>query len=385
MNATPSFTIGSAGSPTPSIPVIASRHGVGLVGVGHHLDGVGLRRPGRARRAPSGRRSSRTPWCSCPRWTSPAVSSRNRPRQAISSRPVVTSQTARGRTEMRRPTFDQNPVWVGSGERNAGRLGQKTQRPVITSSAGSSVIITSRVTPTPIAATGPRPRVEFISANSQAQHAEHHRDGAGHDGRRGPVQGERHRLVPVLVAAQLLAVARHQQQGVVGAGTDDEDREDRVALAVDRQVGVLRQQVDQRLRAEQRDAGAEDRQDPQDRAAVGEQQDQDHHAERRAQQRGVDAGERLGGVGRLAAGTRDVHVEPVALGRDLAQLVGDVGHRVPAVGAEVEVDQGLHGLAVLGRHRARATSPSTPSSCANSSACSAAAAMSASVSPPSRS
>ena len=44
-------------------------------------------------------------------------------------------------------------------------MGQKTHRPVITSSAGSSVIITSRVTPTPIAATGPRPRVEFISAN----------------------------------------------------------------------------------------------------------------------------------------------------------------------------------------------------------------------------
>jgi hypothetical protein len=58
-----------------------------------------------------------------------------------------------------------SPVAVGSTDPNVGRFGQNIQRPKITSSAGRNVIITSRVTTTPIALTGPRPAVEFISAN----------------------------------------------------------------------------------------------------------------------------------------------------------------------------------------------------------------------------
>ena len=46
-------------------------------------------------------------------------------------------------------------------------MGQKTQRPQITSSAGSSVTITSMVTATPMARTGPRPAVELRSANDR--------------------------------------------------------------------------------------------------------------------------------------------------------------------------------------------------------------------------
>ena len=45
-----------------------------------------------------------------------------------------------------------------------GRIGQNIQRPKMTSRAGSRVIIARRVTPTPMAHTGPRPAVEFISA-----------------------------------------------------------------------------------------------------------------------------------------------------------------------------------------------------------------------------
>ena len=73
-------------------------------------------------------------------------------------------QTIRGRTAMRRPVRAQKPRVVGSAEPYPGLAGQNTQRPVITSSAGSSVIIESRATPTPIASTGPRPLVEFSSA-----------------------------------------------------------------------------------------------------------------------------------------------------------------------------------------------------------------------------
>ena len=50
------------------------------------------------------------------------------------------------------------------GAEGRATLGQNIQRPKITSSAGSRVIIASRVTPTPMAHTGPRPAVEFISA-----------------------------------------------------------------------------------------------------------------------------------------------------------------------------------------------------------------------------
>ena len=72
------------------------------------------------------------------------------------------------------------------------------------------------------------------------------RDGgrAGEDRGPGAVQGEGHRLVPVLVAAQLLAVAGDEQQRVVRAGAEDEHGEDARALRVDHQAGVPGQQVD---------------------------------------------------------------------------------------------------------------------------------------------
>ena len=159
---------------------------------------------------------------------------------------------------------------------------------------------TTRVTAMPMAATGPRPRVEFMSAASRQSMPEDHRAAAGQHRGPGTVHRLGHGLVPVAVQPQFLAVAGDQQEGVVGAGADDQDGEDARALGVDGQVGVAGEQVDQRLRAVQRDHGREDRQDPQDRAAVGEQQDQDHDAEGGEEQGAVDAGERLGGVGRVA-------------------------------------------------------------------------------------
>ena len=48
-----------------------------------------------------------------------------------------------------------------------GRSGQNTQRPKMTSSAGSRVIMAHRPTATPMAITGPRLLVEFSSATSR--------------------------------------------------------------------------------------------------------------------------------------------------------------------------------------------------------------------------
>ena len=118
--------------------------------------------------------------------------------------------------------------------RRSGRTGQKIQRPKITRSAGSSVTMTSRVTRDADGEDRPRLAVELRSAKSQAQQADHDGRGAGEDRGRRPVQRERHRLVPVLVAAQLLAISGHQQQRVVGAGADHQDAQDVLALVVDR-------------------------------------------------------------------------------------------------------------------------------------------------------
>ncbi len=78
---------------------------------------------------------------------------------------MVPTHTRRGWGLIQAATLAQKPDSVGSGEPNAGRLGQKIHRPVMTRSAGSSVTITRYVTAMPTAATGPSPAVEFISAS----------------------------------------------------------------------------------------------------------------------------------------------------------------------------------------------------------------------------
>lgn len=77
------------------------------------------------------------------------------------------TQILRGWTANRCPVRAQNPCSVGSGVPKCGTTGQKTQRPKITSSAGRRVSMAISAMATPIAATGPRPRVEFISAASR--------------------------------------------------------------------------------------------------------------------------------------------------------------------------------------------------------------------------
>ena len=81
----------------------------------------------------------------------------------------------------------------------------------------------------------------------QAQQADDDGRATGDDGRPGAVQRVRHRLVAILVVPQLLAVAGHQQQRVVDAGTQRQDAEDRRALAVDGEPEALGQHVDEAL------------------------------------------------------------------------------------------------------------------------------------------
>jgi hypothetical protein len=62
------------------------------------------------------------------------------------------------------------------------------------------------------------------------------------------VEGLRHGLVFVLVAPQLFAISRDQQQRVIRAGAEHQHRQDPLTLAVDQQACVARQAVDRRRR-----------------------------------------------------------------------------------------------------------------------------------------
>ena len=72
----------------------------------------------------------------------------------------------------------------------------------------------------------------------------------------GAPQRDRHRLVTVFLATEFLAEPRDEQERVIGAGTEDQHREDAGALGVDGEPGMHGQQVDQRLRDCKGDTGA---------------------------------------------------------------------------------------------------------------------------------
>jgi hypothetical protein len=89
------------------------------------------------------------------------------PKATAPSTTLAATQVSRGRRAIATPTRAHKLVWVWSGVPKDGRIGQNTHRPQITSRAGSKVSMASTPTPMPIAATGPRPEVEFKSANSR--------------------------------------------------------------------------------------------------------------------------------------------------------------------------------------------------------------------------
>ena len=90
---------------------------------------------------------------------------------------------------------------VGSGEPNVGRLGQNIHRPKITSSAGQQGDHHQERDGDADGEDRTEAGRRVQVGEGQAQHADHDGGGAGQDRRGGAVQRERHRLVPVLVAA----------------------------------------------------------------------------------------------------------------------------------------------------------------------------------------
>jgi hypothetical protein len=137
--------------------------------------------------------------------------------------------------------------------------------------------------------------------------------------------------VAVLEVVQLLAVASHQEEGVVDTRAEDEHAEDAGALVVDGEIGILREQVDHALSGGDRADAAQQEQDRQLEAAIGDQQDHEDDPQCGQQHDAVDTGERLHLVGVDGGRAADAHVEAVGAACGLLEIVDDVGEHVPAV------------------------------------------------------
>lgn len=137
------------------------------------------------------------------------------------------------------------------------------------------------------------------------------------------------------MAGQFLPEAGGQQEGVVGGGTDHEDEEDALHLAVDAHHVVVGEHVDDRAGERQCEHGAENDHQGQQQAAVDEQQDHQDRHQGHGEQESVDAREGVGQVGLAGGGTGDPHggVGHAFGGRPDA--VEGVGEPVAQVGSQL--------------------------------------------------
>ena len=148
--------------------------------------------------------------------------------------------------------------------------------------------------------------------------------------RRSPaatVQGNGHRLMPVLVPAQLFAVSGDEQQRIVGPA-EDQAQSDARALGVDGDDVVLAEQVDSRLGTQQRDDA---RDEGQQATAQGFGRSRATARPRHCPRRGAACrpGPRhLGEVAETPPGPVDVHRQPVS---STVEIVAHLGDDTPSV------------------------------------------------------
>ena len=154
-----------------------------------------------------------------------------------------------------------------------------------------------------------------------------------------------HRLVPVLVPAQLLPIAGHDEQRIVRAGTEHEHQQDARGLRVDGDACVLGQQVHDGLGDGERHERGDHREQPHHRAAIGQQQDHDDHGHRRIEQGGVNSVEGFGEVRRDTSRSGDVRRQPVGgIADDLGHLVDDLADLEPAALTGIDLGDDLQRL-----------------------------------------
>ncbi len=185
----------------------------------------------------------------------------------------------------------------------------------------------------------------------QAEQRRDHRRRRGEDRRPGGGQGRLHRLVAVGRVVQLLAVAGDQQQRVVGAGAEDEDRHDRARLAVDRHP-QLGDAVADRAREGLGEEHRGERDEEEHRRAVDDDQEEDHQADRGQQQGAVDPFEDFDRVGREPGAAGDLDFEAAAGVADLFAPVLDRVEDPFALAVALDVGADDRRLAVFGADRA---------------------------------
>ena len=234
----------------------------------------------------------------------------NRPIERIASSARVPATKSVVRRLTASPTR-RHSEWpsASDSEPRCGTFGQNTQRPKSTSVAGRATSANVAATTMPTAQATPSPRVVGNTREREAEHPEHDRRGAGQHGVRGLPQRDAHRLEPVVDLAQLVAVARDQQECVVSPGSEDQHRQDAGRRLVPRDVEPGQDLGGQHRGGLVGDPDDEQRDHPQDRAAVGDHQQERDHRRRCGQQAEVGTVEhgRQVGLDRGGSGDLDPH------------------------------------------------------------------------------
>ena len=167
----------------------------------------------------------------------------------------------------------------------------------------------------------------------EGEQAQDHGRGARDDGLGRAPHGVGHRGPAVLGRAELVAVARDEQQRVVGAGAEDEDGQDPDRRLVPEDVG-RREDAGGGHRSELvGDADDRQRHEPEERAAVGDDEQEGHDRGGGREEAGVRAVEDRGEVGLDGGRAGDLRRQPVGEvglggGADLRDDVGRLGRVV---------------------------------------------------------
>ncbi len=213
---------------------------------------------------------------------------------------------------------------------------------------------------------GCEPFVLAVRGEQQREHGQRHGEAAGRD--RLPCLSQRRRQGHAVVglAAQLLAVARDQQQGVVGAGAEEEDDHERGGLAREGRAhrrGARRQYPSGDEVAE---ADRDQRHEGQDRRAVDEKQQDEYQDDGADEQLDVGVKEDLVDVGDETAGASHADLHPPDLVAEVRadRLHGVTERTLPGVAGEGGEDQGSLAVGRVARRAcllwARRRSSATP-------------------------
>ena len=281
---------------TPSVSSTVASTCAGVV-AGEHLGRVGG--AGRERLAePLGRRDRLGLVEELVGVVEPDLDLRSTPAARTASSTSAPVMKAAGRAATRSPTRRHRPrPSTRATSPTCGTLGQKTQRPKSTRKAGSTSSTKPAATTMPIAQARPSPRVVGISESSRVSRP---RKTVVALASTASAVRRRARAIATLrdvVGLELVAVAGDQQQGVVGAGAEDEHRQDAGGRAVPGDAEG-RHDLGREDGGEPVGDGHDGQRDqPQHRAAVGEQQQQRDDAGGRQQQPHVGAVEDGGEVG----------------------------------------------------------------------------------------